>query len=217
MKLIVGLGNPGVEYEKTRHNAGFLALDILARRHAPEAPARSRFNAATIETDLPGAGKTMLMKPLTYMNRSGQSVGDAVRFYKLDPATDLFVIVDDVALPCGTIRVRASGGAGGHNGLLDIERALGGQGYARCRVGIDAPGRTPQADYVLGRFSPEQWSAVEPALAGAADASEVWAREGVNSAMNKYNVRRADERESDDAPTDARSETKNDNDHPHAR
>src|SRR5204862_6912409 len=100
MKLIVGLGNPGLEYDKTRHNVGFVALDHLARRFAPGAVARSKFQGATIDAAI-GEEKVVLLKPLTFMNRSGQSVADAVGFFKIDPSADLLVIVDDVALPCG--------------------------------------------------------------------------------------------------------------------
>jgi len=198
VKLIVGLGNPGVEYERTRHNAGFMAVDRLARRHAPGAVARGRFNAATLEARISNE-PCLLIKPTTFMNRSGFSVAEAVRFYKLDPVADLLVMVDDVALPAGAIRVRASGGAGGHNGLADIERMVGGPSYARCRIGIDPPGRAPQRDYVLGRFSPEQWERMEPALEKAADAAEVWVAEGAISAMNRFNAPPApDEKERGD-------------------
>lgn len=190
MKLIVGLGNPGLEYERTRHNAGFLVIDRLVARRAPGEIPRARFHAMTIETTLPGAGKTMLMKPTTYMNRSGLSVGEAVRFYKLAPQTDLLVLVDDTAIPAGSIRVRESGGAGGHNGLADIERALGGQTWTRLRIGVGAPGPARQRDYVLGRFSEEQWAEMDPALDTAAQAAETWAAEGSTAAMNKYNERR---------------------------
>lgn len=193
MKLIVGLGNPGAEYERTRHNAGFLAVDRLAARQAPGAIARSRFHSAVVEAELPAAGgvreKALLMKPLTYMNRSGAAVSDAVRFYKLNPATDLFVLVDDIALPAGALRIRPEGSAGGHNGLADIERLLGTAVYGRCRIGIDAPGLIPQADYVTGRFTPEQWAAVSPALDAAAEAAAVWAGQGIVAAMNKFNTK----------------------------
>ncbi len=192
MKLIVGLGNPGLEYEKTRHNAGFLAVDRLAARRAKGAMPRARFQAVTIECSLPGQDgdeKVMLLKPMTYMNLSGAAVADAVRFFKLDAGNDLFVLVDDVALPCGAIRVRADGSAGGHNGLGDLERRLGTQAYARCRIGIDAPGIVPQADYVTSRFSAEQWPLVDEALDRAADAAELWVAKGVTSAMNRFNTK----------------------------
>jgi len=188
VKLIVGLGNPGAEYERTRHNAGFMAVDRLIARHASAEPMRARFHSGVVEAALPG-GKCLLLKPTTYMNRSGLSVSEALRFYKLDPAEDLLVLVDDVALPVGSMRLRASGGDGGHNGLGDISRALGGVDYARLRLGIGAPGSVRQRDYVLRRFSQEQLAELDPLLEKAADACEHWAREGCESAMNQFNVK----------------------------
>lgn len=189
MKLIVGLGNPGAEYERTRHNAGWLAVDVLARRHAPGGIARSRFSSATLDAPIRGE-KCLLMKPLTWMNRSGQAVGEAVRFFKLDPADDLLVLVDDIALAVGTIRVRADGGAGGHNGLSDIDRALGGASYPRVRIGIGAvPKLMNQADWVLSRFMAEERGDVERATEEAADAVECVLDEGVTVAMNRFNKR----------------------------
>jgi PTH1 family peptidyl-tRNA hydrolase len=199
VKLIVGLGNPGAEYARTRHNAGFMVVDRLADRHASGSSARQKFHALSVEAPVAGVGKVLLMKPMTYMNRSGLAVGEAVRFFKLDPAEDLLVVVDEVALPAGSLRLRGSGSAGGHNGLADIERALGTRGYARLRVGVDAPGGVPQADYVLGRFSPEQWDRVEPALERAGDCAEAWLSEGVVSAMNKFNQRGVGDGPADDA------------------
>lgn len=186
MKLIVGLGNPGAEYVGTRHNVGFEALDRLARRHAPGAIARSRFAGAMIEADI-DEQRALLLKPLSYMNRSGQSVAEAVRFYKIDPSLDLLVLVDDVALECGTIRLRAEGSAGGHNGLADVEMKLGTSAYARMRIGIDAPGQVAQKEYVLGRFRPDQRERIEPALDAAAEAAACWAVFGINDAMNRFN------------------------------
>lgn len=187
MKLIVGLGNPGKQYERTRHNAGFMAIDRLVERHAAGTPAKARFNAAAVETKI-GGEACLLLKPTTFMNRSGGAVADAARFYKLDPAKDLFVLVDDVALPCGQIRIRPGGGSGGHNGLADIQRALGSQAYPRCRIGIDAtPAFMNQADYVLGRFTEEQLALVLPAIDRAADAAEVFVTKGIDAAMNQFN------------------------------
>ncbi len=188
MKLIVGLGNPGAEYERTRHNAGFMAVDRLIARHAVGQPMRAKFHSGVVEAALPGA-KCLLQKPTTYMNRSGLAVSEALRFYKLEPTEDLLVIVDDVALPVGAMRMRASGGDGGHNGLGDISRALGSVDYTRLRVGVGAPGSVPQKDYVLRRFSQEQFEDLDPLLEKVADATELWAREGAESAMNQFNVK----------------------------
>lgn len=189
MKLIVGLGNPGAQYARTRHNAGFMAVDRLKDRHAPAAIPRERFRSLVVETPIRGAGKCVLMKPLTYMNRSGEAVAEAVRFFKADPSTDLLILVDDVALPVGSVRLRAGGSAGGHNGLSDIERTLATDQYARCRIGIDPPGIVRQSDYVLGRFSAEQTPEIEHAINIACDATEAWAEKGIEHAMNLYNVK----------------------------
>lgn len=188
MKLIVGLGNPGSEYENTRHNAGFMVLDELARRHAGGGVARGRFHAATLECMI-GNEKVMLAKPTTFMNKSGLTVGEALRFYKLEPVSDLLIIVDDVNLPLGGIRLRARGGDGGHNGLADVARAAGGDAYARLRVGVDSkPQGASQVGYVLGRFTQEQAEALKPALASAADAAECWVKDGIVEAMNRFNT-----------------------------
>ena len=188
MKLIAGLGNPGQEYQRTRHNVGFDVIDRIARRWAdpPGCPSRARFGRLTVDAMIDDQ-RTLLLKPTTFMNRSGASIAEAVRFFKLDPARDLLVIVDDIALSCGMIRIRTEGSAGGHNGLSDIERALGDDGYTRCRIGVDAPGRIPQADYVLGRFTEQQQEQIEPALEDAVKAAACWVREGSIETMNKFN------------------------------
>jgi len=186
---MVGLGNPGREYERTRHNAGWMALDALAARHAPGERARTKFGSLAVEARVKGE-RCLLVKPTGYMNRSGGPTAQWVSFYKVDPARDLLVLVDDVALPCGSIRVRAAGGAGGHNGLADVERAIGSRDYPRLRIGIGSP--PPGADqvgYVLGKFTSEQMSELEPALERAADAAEVFAAEGAEAAMNRFNIR----------------------------
>jgi peptidyl-tRNA hydrolase, PTH1 family len=188
MKLIVGLGNPGRQYDKTRHNAGYMVIDRLAEKLAPGAPAKARFNSALYDTKI-AAEPILLMKPTTFMNRSGAAIAEAIRFYKLLPATDLFVIVDDVALPCGALRIRPGGGSGGHNGLSDIAQALGSDNYPRLRIGIDAtPECMDQADYVLGRFTDEQWTLVAPAINRAADAAEAFITGGLDTAMNRFNA-----------------------------
>ena len=189
MKLVVGLGNPGPQYDKTRHNAGFLVVDRLNRDHAFGETPRSRFNAACTEARIAGE-KCLLMKPTTYMNRSGQSVGEAVRFYKLDPAADVVVVVDELAFPIGHIRVRAKGGTAGHNGLKDIDRILGGADYPRVRVGIgEKPKLMNQADWVLSRVTEDEWPDFESSISKAAKAVETLLGEGVDAAMNAFNER----------------------------
>jgi len=195
VKLIAGLGNPGLEYDRTRHNVGFEVVDRLARRYSDvagggpaSAAAKSRFGGLLLEATI-GDERVLLLKPLTYMNRSGQSVSEAVRFHKLDPQKDLLVIVDDLALACGVIRLRDRGSAGGHNGLSDVERLLGTDCYSRLRIGIDPPKAIPQKSYVLGHFTPEQRGRLEPALEDAVAASTCWAKEGISTAMNRFNSR----------------------------
>lgn len=188
MKLIVGLGNPGSQYEKTRHNAGFMAVDRLSRRWPTSEVPKSRFSALCSETMVAGE-KCLLIKPLTYMNLSGRCVSEAIGFYKLQPASDCLVLVDDVALPTGALRLRGEGSAGGHNGLTDIQRALGSTVYPRLRIGIDpCPPMMKLEDYVLGRFTGEQLALLEPALDKAADAVEQFIRVGLAKAMNTVNV-----------------------------
>lgn len=190
MKLIVGLGNPGNEYAGTRHNAGFLAIDRLAARAAPGILPRSKFNGLLIEGTLAGE-RVLLLKPLGYMNRSGSPVAETLGFYKIDRQNDLLILVDDYALPLGNIRIRPTGSAGGHNGLADIERALGTQDYPRLRIGIDppAPGYDDPADWVLGRFTPGQTKLLDPALDRVAEAVALFVTKGTTAAMNKFNTR----------------------------
>ena len=188
MKLIVGLGNPGPKYDSTRHNVGFDAIDRIARRYADGAVARSRFHGAVIEASVDGQA-TLLLKPTTYMNRSGQAVAEAVRFYQLDPSADLLVIVDDTALACGMIRLRNDGGAGGHNGLADVEQKLSTTSYGRLRIGVDPPGDIPQESYVLGRFRPDQRELVEQAMEEAVEAGVSWVSNGIIETMNRFNRR----------------------------
>lgn len=196
MKLVAGLGNPGAEYARTRHNAGFMVLDILAQKAAERW--KSGFDGLCCHIGS-GPDKILLLKPATYMNRSGRTVAAAMRFHGL-PVESLLVVVDDIHLPCGAIRLRAGGSSGGHNGLADVQRHLGslveGTGkaaadYARLRVGVDPPGGPggPRLeDYVLSAFSPGQWDLVRVALNQAADAVQYWASHGVEKAMNRFNV-----------------------------
>ncbi len=121
------------------------------------------------------------------MNRSGRAVSEAIGFFKMNATSDLIVVADDLDLPCGTIRVRADGGAGGHNGLADILSALGTPEWNRCRIGIDKPESVPQADYVLGRFTPDQQPLAEEGIEEACKACEVWCRDGLATTMNQFN------------------------------
>jgi PTH1 family peptidyl-tRNA hydrolase len=187
MYIIAALGNPGKEYENTRHNAGFLAADRLIEKFNLS-PVPSKFHSVVFEGHI-GGERVLLLKPTTFMNKSGLAVGDAIRFYKLDPQTELMVLVDDLALDSGKIRMRASGSAGGHNGLIDIERVLGTQDYPRMRIGIDPRGRIPQVSYVLGRFTEEQMANLKTALDDCCDAVECWLKNDLPTAMSRYNSR----------------------------
>jgi PTH1 family peptidyl-tRNA hydrolase len=177
MKLIVGLGNPGRRYEGTRHNVGFILVGELAKRLSASG-LKTRFQGETAEADLDGE-KTLLLTPTTFMNLSGASVLAARDFYKI-PEENLLVVCDDLNLPLAKLRVRAAGSAGGQKGLEDIIR--------RLRIGIGAP---PPGwswpDFVLSKFTKEEIPAMEQAVARAIEAIEVWAREGVQTCMNRYN------------------------------
>jgi peptidyl-tRNA hydrolase, PTH1 family len=185
MKIIVGLGNPGSEYVKTRHNAGFMAIERLAQRHGVSG-VKTNFHAGVLD-GLVAGHRCLLVQPMTFMNRSGLTVAEAVNFYKLD-LTDLLIIVDEAALDVGAIRLRATGSAGGHNGLRDIEDRLGTQDYPRLRIGVSSPTRASRKDFVLGRFSEEQLADLDPALNRACDAVECWLDDGIDKAMSLYNA-----------------------------
>lgn len=184
LKLVVGLGNPGPEYDETRHNLGFKVIEALDDALAIEVKKR-KFGARIGEGCYAGQ-KLLLMKPWKYMNRSGEPVATAVGFYKLDPS-DLMVITDDKALPVGQIRVRAKGSAGGHNGLADIIEKLGTNAFARCRIGIgDCPGAVA-VGHVLGRAQPEEKPALNEAIERARDAVLCWLESGIERTMNEFN------------------------------
>ena len=184
MKVVVGLGNPGNRYQGTRHNVGFDVVDSLAA--SPHAGRfQSRFQAQVAELHEDGE-KLLLVKPETFMNLSGRCVRQVLDFYQV-PASDLLVVCDDINLPLGRLRVRARGTHGGHNGLRDIQNHLGGVEYARLRIGVDAP-RDDAIDHVLGKFRPAERAVIGDAVALAAQAVLVWARQGVAAAMNRYNA-----------------------------
>lgn len=187
MKLVVGLGNPGNEYRKTRHNIGFAVIEELARRHANTSSAR-KFDADVVDIFLEGS-KVMLAAPRTYMNLSGRSVGAAVDFYKL-PLEDLLIVCDDLNLEPGRLRLRREGSAGGQNGLKDIFRRLGSETVPRLRVGIGRPpGRLTATDYVLGKLNAKEEVEFSLVVAQAADGVEHWARQGITAAMNVVNAK----------------------------
>lgn len=184
--LVVGLGNPGAQYENTRHNAGFMVADGLAAR--AQAPIqRVRFKALTAAAELGGQG-VLLMKPTTYMNLSGEAVGEAARFYKIPP-DHVLVISDDVSLPLGRLRIRTGGSAGGHNGLKSIIQHLGTDQFPRLKVGVGGKPHPDydMADWVLGKFQGEDKKTMDEAVKRAADAVECFLKDGPQKAMNRFN------------------------------
>ncbi len=188
MKLIVGLGNPGPEYRETRHNVGFKVVDALVERWRVQDQWREKFEALQIKTVAGGDRQVIVVKPLTFMNLSGQAVAALAGFYKIEPP-DIFVITDDVALPVGRLRARRDGGAGGHNGLKSIIQSLVTEAYPRMRVGVGrGDARRDLADYVLGRFEADERDTVSAAVLRAADATEVFISEGIERVMNTFNA-----------------------------
>ena len=184
--LAVFLGNPGPRYEGTRHNAGFMAGDALAKAKGA-AINKARFRALTATVDV-GGEKLMLMKPQTYMNLSGEAVSQAVKFYRIPPE-HVIVVSDEVSLPIGKLRVRTKGSAGGHNGLKSIIACLGTEEFPRIRIGVGAPPHPDydMADWVLSTFRNQDAEDMAKAAARAAEAVECYIRSGPERAMNLYN------------------------------
>jgi PTH1 family peptidyl-tRNA hydrolase len=188
VKLVVGLGNPGAEYEHTRHNVGFRIIEYIAARHRIALRREGRLHAKFGVGSIAGS-ETALLEPQTYMNLSGRAVLATLDAYPVDPATDLLVVYDDLDLPFGRLRLRASGGAGGHNGIGDIQQQLGRHDFARLRFGIGRPptGEDPIA-HVLAEFSADEQAKLGAHLDAANDAVELALAEGVVRAMNRVNA-----------------------------
>lgn len=185
MKLIAGLGNPGKEYLGTRHNVGFGVVDLLAGRHG------ATFGAAKVDgliarLRMP-ADDVLLLKPLTYMNLSGQAVQGIAHYFKID-VPDILIVADDVNLPLGRLRIRKTGTEGGHNGLRSVAQALGTIDYPRLRIGVGrGDDRRDLADHVLSRFDADEMPGIEAAIARAADAAEAFVTTDIDAVMNSYN------------------------------
>ncbi len=187
MFVICGLGNPGKEYEHTRHNTGFDTLDMLAEKYG--IPVKELKFKGMVGKGMIGSEKVALVKPLTFMNASGDCVRAVTDFYKIDVEHELIVVYDDIALPVGRIRVRPKGSAGGHNGVKSIISQLGTETFTRVRVGVGGvPDGRDQINYVLGRFSKEDRAAVEKGMERAVKAVEIILKSGVDEAMNCCNA-----------------------------
>lgn len=188
MKMIAGLGNPGREYEKTPHNVGFVAVDSICRTLNGDWRIEPRFQADVAKLSCNGE-PLLLVKPMTYMNASGETIGRIMHYYRMEPS-QVVIISDDINLPPGRIRVRAEGGAGGHNGLSSIINRIGTQAFTRIRVGVGQNKRASGSlvGHVLGRIAPEDDDAVSTAIETAADAALCAIRESTETAMNRYNA-----------------------------
>jgi peptidyl-tRNA hydrolase, PTH1 family len=184
IKLIVGLGNPGVRYARSRHNVGFMIIERFTHAHDLRF-ARKRFNAEIAEGDIASA-RVMIAKPQTYMNSSGEAVGKLFAFYKIAPA-DLLVVYDDLDLPLGKMRLRPQGSAGGHHGMESIIARIGTSDFARLRVGIGRPNPDDDIDHVLGAFDHAERAAMNETFVRTVEAIEVWVRGGISKAMNRFN------------------------------
>ena len=189
MFVIVGLGNPEKKYEGTRHNIGFAVIDALADKY--NISIKDKKHKALCGTGAIEGVKVMLVKPLTYMNLSGDSVADVMNFYKLDPEEDMLVVYDDISLAPGNIRVRKKGSAGGHNGIKSIIARCGTQNFMRVKVGVgEKPEGWDLADHVLGHFSDEDSKLVREAIDDAIGAIVMMSRGDVDQAMNNYNAKK---------------------------
>ena len=189
MLLIVGLGNPGLQYARTRHNAGWFVIDELARRHDISLVKKNA--DYKLGLGMLGEQRIGLVKPQTYMNDSGRAVASLKRFYRLE-VEQILVLTDDLNLPLGKLRLRGNGSDGGHNGLKSIAQSLGSRDYARLRIGVGEPPREERerlgtANFVLHPFSADEWPVVEANTTRAADAVQAWSEDGLTTAMSRFN------------------------------
>jgi len=185
--LIIGLGNPGSAYQKTRHNIGFRVVEWFAKRHGIELRKAARISAEIGHGTLDGV-QVGLVFPLTYMNSSGEAVKECVKAFKV-PLKQVMIVVDDVAFPVGDLRLKEGGSSGGHNGLKSIEAHLGTSDYPRLRLGVGSPKAQDLADYVLGKFEKAEEELLPQVFDKAADVLECWIREGIQVAMTKANTK----------------------------
>jgi peptidyl-tRNA hydrolase, PTH1 family len=183
-KLVVGLGNPGAKYEGTRHNIGFEVIDRLVQSPQSQ-PFTRKFDGLIAETEIDFL-KVLLLKPQTFMNLSGRSVRQVVQFYKIN-LPETLVVCDDLSLPLGRLRIRPGGSDGGQKGLRDISSQLGSEDVPRLRIGIGDRGHFDATDFVLTRFRPSERSVIDDALLRATQAVAVWAGQGIDEAMNRFN------------------------------
>ncbi len=184
MKLVVGLGNPGTKYQGTRHNIGFELIDRLASGGRGASFSR-KFDGQVAEIEI-DYRRVLLLKPETFMNLSGRSVGQAFRFYKLEPQ-EILAVCDDLSLPVGKIRIRSGGSDGGQKGLRDITAHLGTDQFPRLRIGIGDQGDVDAVDYVLSRFRGPERAVIDDSLILASQAVAVWVTQGIDPAMNRFN------------------------------
>ena len=189
MFIIAGLGNPGREYENTRHNIGFLVIDDIAKKY--QITMLERKHKAVIGKGYIDGHKVVMVKPLTYMNQSGESIRQATDYYKVDVTTQLVVVSDDISLDVGQLRIRKKGSAGGHNGLKNIILHLGSENFIRIRMGVsDKPQGYDLKDYVLGHFTDKEKKVLEETSGKAAEAIRMILQGDVDGAMNRYNTKK---------------------------
>jgi PTH1 family peptidyl-tRNA hydrolase len=189
MFVIVGLGNPGKKYENTRHNAGFIMIDALADKYGISV--KEKKHKALCGTGVIEGVKVLLVKPETYMNLSGESVGEIMNFYKLDPEEEMLVVYDDISLAPGNIRIRKKGSAGGHNGIKSLIAHLGTQNYMRIKVGVgEKPKDWDLADYVLGYFSEEDRKELKEVTGSVIQAAVLMMQGDADKAMNDFNAKK---------------------------